>query len=93
MSTPIPTARRNVAWRIEQLLGAQAAKAASDLTGWQADQVLAAIEAMDEECFADGERAMMKAERPDLWEPAGYLPVNRQDVAQLLAALERALAV
>ncbi len=92
MSTPLPTARRNLAWRIEQFLRIQEAKPAPNLTGWQADTVLAAIEALDEERFGDGERTMMKAERPDLWEPATHVPVCHKDVSQLLAMLEKASA-
>lgn len=68
MSTPIPTAGRNVAWRIEQLLRAQ--EAMPTLTNWQAETVMAATTAVDEERFADGEADMMKAERPDLWQGA-----------------------
>lgn len=91
MLTPISTARRNVAWRIEQFLRVQEQMPAPDLTGWQTDQVLAAIEAMETGQFADGERAMMKAEWPDLWEPAGYAPVDSMGAAQLLERLTRVL--
>lgn len=91
MSTPIPTARRNVAWRIEQLLRAQEALPSPTLTAWQADTVLAAIQALDEGRYADGEIAMMKAERPDLWEPKGYGPAAKVDVARLVELLQQAM--
>lgn len=92
MSTPIPTARRNVAWRVEQFLRAQEGMPTPSLNGWQADMVLAAIETLETGQFADGENTMMKAERPDLWEPAEYMPVGGKDIGQLLAALAKALA-
>lgn len=80
-----------MAWRIEQLLNAQQALPSPTLTGWQADTVLQAIEALDEERFADGENSMMKAERPDLWEPKGYGPAAKVDVARLVELLAKAL--
>ena len=54
--------------------------------------MLAAIEATLEERFDDGERIVMKAERPDLWEPAGYVASGRNDAAQLISLLEKAAA-
>lgn len=91
MSTPLPTARRNVAWRIEQLLRAQEALPAPTLNAWQADTVLAAIEALGEERFADGERAMMKAERTDIWQPSDYIATAPKDVAHLMDRLKKAI--
>ncbi len=91
MSTPVPTARRNIAWRIEQLLRAQEALPVPTLTSWQADMVTAAIEALDEERFADGESAMMKAERPDLWQTGEPAPATRVEIERLTALLKRAL--
>ena len=55
MSTPIVTARRNLAQRIANLLR----KAGGDelkLTPWQLGQVREAIEQLEEERFAEGER-------------------------------------
>ena len=92
MSTPIPTARRNLAFRIEGLLRGKDRNEAPNLTPWQADLVLASIEALDEGRFIEGEDIMMKAERPDLWERPGYTPGETKDVAQLLEALTRATA-
>lgn len=62
------------------------------LTNWQAETVTEAITALEEERFADGQNAMMKAERPDLWEPAGYVPTERMNADQLLELMEKALA-
>lgn len=92
MSTPIPTARRNLAFRIEGLLRGKDRNEVPNLTAWQADMVLAAIEALDAERFVEGEDLMMKAERPDLWERPGYTPGERKDLAQLLEALKGAVA-
>ena len=61
MSTPIITARRNLAQRIGNLLR----KAGGDepnLTPWQLGQVLEAIKQLEEERFAEGERTMSDAE-------------------------------
>lgn len=90
--TPTPTARRNLAWRVEQLLRAQEAMPVPTLTNWQADTVTEAITALDEEWFADGQNAMMKAERPDLWQTNGSSPATRVEVEQLLGLLKEALA-
>ena len=78
MSTPIITARRNLVQRIGKLLlkGGEA-----NLTPWQLCQVQGAINQLEEERFAEGERKMSEAERPDLYEPAGYAakePIGRQ---------------
>ncbi|GEP60236.1 hypothetical protein [Reyranella soli] len=66
MSTPIVTARRNLVQRINKLLlkGGE-----TSLTSWQLRQVQGAIEQLEEERFAEGERTMSEAERPDLYEP------------------------
>jgi hypothetical protein len=89
---PHVTARRNLAQRIERLLRPQDGRPAPTLTDWQADQVLAAIEAAEEERFAVGERVMMKVERPDLWEPVGHLAVYTKVAEQLLKRLAEFLA-
>jgi hypothetical protein len=89
MSTPIVTARRNLAQRIANLLR----KAGGDelkLTPWQLGQVREAIEQLEEERFAEGERKMSEVERPDLYEPAGYLTnelVDRRHLVDQLAAV------
>ena len=89
MSTPIITARRNLAQRIANLLR----KAGGDelkLTPWQLGPVREAIEQLGEERFAERERKMSEAERPDLYEPAGYVtnePINRQHLVDRLAAV------
>ena len=88
MSTPIVTARRNLAQRIANLLR----KAGGDefkLTPWQLGQVREAIEQLGEERFAEGERAMSEAERPDLYEPVGFVtnePIGRRNLVDQLAA-------
>ena len=43
MSPPIPTARRNLAFRIKGLLRGKDGQEVPNLTAWQADMVLAAI--------------------------------------------------
>ena len=89
MSTPIITARRNLAQRIANLLR----KAGGDelsLTSWQLGQVREAIEQLGEERFAEGERTMSEAERADLYEPAGYVasePIGRRLLVDQLAAV------
>lgn len=62
------------------------------LTNWQAETVMAAITAVDEERFADGEADMMKAERPDLWQGGDSAPATRVEVEQLIALLKNAAA-
>lgn len=74
----IPTARRNLAFRIEGLLRGKDGQEVPNLTAWRPDMVLAGIEATDEGRSAEGEDVMMKAERPDLWERAGYVSADRQ---------------
>jgi hypothetical protein len=88
MSTPIITARRNLAQRIANLL--RKAGGELKLTPWQLGQVREAIEQLEEERFAEGERKMSEAERPDLYEPAGYVTnelVDRRHLVDQLAAV------
>ena len=61
MLTPIVTARRNLAQRVSKLLlkGGEVG-----LIPWQLRQVQGAIERLEEERFAEGERTMSEAERP-----------------------------
>jgi hypothetical protein len=91
MSTPIVTGRRNLAQRISKLLlkGGEIS-----LTPWQLRQLQSAIEQLEEERFAEGERTMSEAERPDLYEPGGYLtkePIERQRLIEQLTAAVAAL--
>ena len=89
MSTPIITARRNLSQRIANLLR----KVGGDelkLTPWQLGQVREAIEQLEEERFAEGERTMSEAERCDLYEPAGYVAaetIEGRHLADQLAAV------
>jgi hypothetical protein len=41
--------------------------------------------------FADGERAMMKAERTDLWEPSAYIAMGPMDLRHLMDGLKKAI--
>ena len=87
MSTPIVTARRNLAQRISKLLlkGGEIG-----LTPWQLRQMQRAIEQLDEERFAEGERTMSEAERSDLYEPGGYVakePIERQRLVDQLTTI------
>ena len=61
-----------------------------NLTPWQLGQVLEAIEQLEEERFAEGERTMSEAEQHDLYEPAGYVanePIDRRHLVDQLAAV------
>jgi hypothetical protein len=89
MSTPIITARRNLMQRISKLLRKEG-NGELDLTPWQLGQVREAIEKLEEERFAEGERTMSEAERADLYEPAGYVaeePIDRRHLVDQLAAV------
>ena len=49
-----------------------------------------AIEQLEEERFAEGERTMSEAERADLYEPDSYVakePIERQRLADQLTAI------
>jgi hypothetical protein len=51
--------------------------------------VQGAIEQLDEERFAEGERSMSEAERPDLYEPVGFATnelIDRRNLVDQLAA-------
>ena len=87
MSTPIVTARRNLAQRISKLLlkGSEIS-----LTPWQLRQVQGAIEQLEAERFAEGERTMSEAERADLYEPDSYVakePIERQRLVDQLTTI------
>lgn len=48
------------------------------------------IEQLEEERFAEGERTMSEAERPDLYEPGAYLakePIEQQRLIDQLTAV------
>ena len=89
MSTPIVTARRNLVQRISNLLR-KAEAGEIRLTPWQLSEVQAAIEQLEAERFAEGERTMSEAERADLYEPAGYVatePIEGPHLVEQLAAV------
>jgi hypothetical protein len=89
MSTPIVTARRNLVQRISKLLRKEG-NGELNLTPWQLSEVQRAIDQLEDERFADGERTMSEAERADLYEPAGYVtkePIERQSLVDQLAAV------
>jgi hypothetical protein len=69
---------------------AQGGRRRTQTDPWQLGQVREAIEQLEEDRFADGERKMSEAERPDLYEPDEYVvkePIERQRlVDQLVAA-------
>ena len=65
--TPPVTARRNLVQRIANLLR-KAADGELALNPWQLSQVREAIEHLEEERFAEGERTMSEAERADLYD-------------------------
>ena len=49
-----------------------------------------AIEQLEDERFAEGERTMSEAERADLYEPAGFVadkPIDRRHLLDQLAAV------
>ncbi len=87
MTTPVRTARRNLAQRIDSMLRKVVA-GALEPTDWQLDQVEAAIAALEEERFAEGERTMSRAELPKLYEPAGYVRSGQGDWRRLADRLQ-----
>jgi hypothetical protein len=79
------TARRNLFQRIERTLQ-------GELTAWQALMAASAIDQLRAGDFDAGERTMMKAERPDLWEAT--IPVEgatKRDAIALREALMEAV--
>jgi hypothetical protein len=89
MSTPIVTARRNLAQRISNLLR-KAEAGEINLTRWQVSEVQKAIGQLEEEHFAEGERTMSEAELPKLYEPAGFVadaPIDYRRLVEQLAAM------
>jgi hypothetical protein len=51
-----------------------------------------AIEQLEEERFAEGERKMSEVERPDLYEPAGYVTNELVDRGHLVDQLPAVVA-
>jgi hypothetical protein len=91
MSTPIVTARRNLVQRISKLLREEG-NGELNLTPWQFSQVREAIEQLEEERLAEGERTMSEAERADLYEPGGYVPDEPIDHRRLIDQLAAVVA-
>ena len=89
MSTPIVTARRNLVQRISKFL---LQEGEVDPTIWQLRQVQGAIKKLEEERFAEGERTMSEAERPDLYEPDGYGPKEPIELQHLIDQLAAVVA-
>ncbi len=83
------TARRNLAQRIERFWKLHEGK--GDVSVWQTDQALRAIELLRAGEYPDGETAMMHAEMPDAFEPQSYRSPERKDTAVLLDHLKAAL--
>jgi hypothetical protein len=89
MSTLIVTARRNLVQRIANLLR-KAEAGRIELSPWQLRRVQEAIEHLEQERFAEGERTMSEAEWPKLYEPAGYVadkPLDRRHLVDQVAAV------
>ncbi len=55
--------------------------------------MLKATTCLKGELVADGERVMMKVERPDLWDLTAHKLADREAVEQLLERLQREMAV
>lgn len=89
--TPTVTARRNLSQRINVMLR-KVASGELKPTDWQADQLQRALEQLEAERFAEGERTMAKAERPDLYEPAGYVADDKTDLDWLTDRLAEIVA-
>lgn len=91
--TPEDTAaaRLDLSLRIERLLDRQMS-APAELTGFQTDRILSALRQLEDGYFADGEWAMLHAERNDLFEPNGYVPRSQPaTVGELAARLKSVL--
>jgi hypothetical protein len=90
MSTPIVTGRRNLVQRISNLLRKEG-NGELNLTPWQLSEVQRAIKQLEEERFAEGERMMSEVERPDLYEPSGYVaseePMDHRHLVDQLASV------
>lgn len=85
-------ARRDLGLRIERLLDKQISAPARELTNFQTDRILSALRQLQDGHFADGEWAMLHAERSDLFEPNDYVPRGRlAPVGELVARLKSVL--
>ena len=67
VNTPIATAHRNLYQRIGNMLDTL-----FNPTPWQIDMIDSALDDLASGRYLDGEFAMSRAERPDVYEPAGY---------------------
>jgi len=84
MSTPIATAHRNLRQRVAKMLGSEG------LRPWQLERIVDALDDLEFGRYPEGERVMSMAERPDLYEPAGYSAepaVTVEDLRRRLADL------
>jgi len=79
-------ARRDLSLRIERLLDQRVSTPAPELTGFQSDRILYALRQLKDGHFADGEWAMLHAERSDLFEPNDYVPRGKPATIGELAA-------
>lgn len=67
MTNPPATAHRNLRHRIARIF-----VATGDLTPWQLERIVDALDDLEYARYPEGEWVMSMAERPDLYEPAGY---------------------
>ena len=82
-------ARRNLIQRTDSFLRATV-RGERRPTAWQIAQAQKAIEQLGRRQYAEGERTMSQAERPDLYEPKSCVPVaGPVDVQALLLRLEK----
>lgn len=84
-------ARLDLSLRIERLLDRQIS-APAELTSFQTDRILYALRQLKDGHFADGEWAMLHAERSDLFEPNDYVSrCQPATVGELAARLKSVL--
>lgn len=85
-------ARRDLSLRIERLLDRQLSAPTPELTCFQTDRILYALRLLEDGHFADGEWAMLHAERSDLFEPNDYVARGRPaTIGELAARLKSVL--
>jgi hypothetical protein len=81
-------ARHDLGLRIEGLLDMRSSSPVRELTSFQRDRVLYALKHLQDGYFADGQWAMLHAERADLFEPNDYVsrgrPVTVEELAERL---------
>lgn len=86
------TARLDLGLRIEGLLDKRSSSPVRELTSFQSDRVLLALRQLKDGYFADGQWAMLQAERADLFEPNGYASRGKPaTVEELAERLKRVL--